>query len=115
MNFIDKILLEAKNEYLFHATPSKNYQNIKKNGLQLGFDGRIYLANSFGAACDIAQQLADTYKEDDVVFYSILKVNITGIKLNVDEDYNSGFFITTAIPPQKIKRFDVIKVIKWNI
>ena len=98
--------------FLFHSTPSKNSKNIKEKGLLLGFDNRIYLSSSIGAAMDIAQQLANAYKENDVNFYSIFKVNTKNLKLNIDDDYNAGFFVTNPIPPKDIRIYDSIKIEK---
>jgi RNA:NAD 2'-phosphotransferase (TPT1/KptA family) len=122
MNLVDKILLEASTSakmprYLFHATPSYNYNSIKKEGLKLGFDKRIYLATSFGAAAEIAQQLHQTYKVQDdekgVNFYSVFIVDtnkLKGFDFIPDEDYNEGWYVTKPIPKQAIKHYESVKI-----
>lgn len=103
-------------KYLYHSTPSSNYKLIKQNGLSVGFDGRIYLTKTLGAADDIANQLHQAYKDEqeNIKFYHIWRIDTTKLPSNivfyVDDDYDAGIYIKQPIPKNAIKHYETTKV-----
>ena len=100
--------------YLYHTTPYYNYQNIKKNGLSVGFDNRIYFTKDLGSSINIANQLYQQYhKNEDIEFYHIWRIDTKKINNPIffkDEDYNAGIYITEPIPKNAIRYYESTRV-----
>jgi hypothetical protein len=99
--------------YLYHTTPSSNTQSIKKNGLLVAFDNRIYLTKNLGSVINMANQLHQAYKNEDIKFYGIWRIDTEKLNNPIffkDEDYNAGIYITKPIPKNAIKYYESTKV-----
>jgi hypothetical protein len=100
--------------YLYHTTPSYNFQNIKKNGLSVGFDNKIYFTKNLGSSINIANQLYQQYnKNEDIKFYHVWRIDTKKLNNPIffkDEDYNAGIYITEPIPKNAIKYYESTKV-----
>lgn len=100
--------------YLYHTTPSNNFQKIKQNGLSVAFDNRIYFTKNLSSSIDIANQLHKAYKENEnVEFYHIWKIDTNKLTNPIffkDEDYDNAVYITEPIPKNAIKYYESTKI-----
>jgi ADP-Ribosyltransferase in polyvalent proteins/Family of unknown function (DUF5824) len=100
--------------YLYHTTPSNNFQKIKQNGLLVAFDNRIYFTKNLSSSIDIANQLHKAYKENEnVEFYHIWKIDTNKLTNPIffkDEDYDNAVYTTESIPKNAIKYYESTKI-----
>jgi hypothetical protein len=96
---------------MYHVTPSSNVQSILKNGLlpKTGDNSstygekedKIYLFPTEEDASDaLSNWLGDQYEDDDIEF-SLLQVNVSGLPLESEVEYE--YYTRSAISPDKIK------------
>lgn len=115
----EKIVDNDIPRYLYHATPSSRGENIRKEGIRVGFDSKIYLTKTFDSAADIANQLHNTYKEKDIKFYHVVRIDTTKLPKDIsfykDNDYNAGVYIEQSIPKDAVKHYESVKVELSNI
>jgi len=111
-NFINEDYLSADaigyniGEYLYHVTPKRNIDKIKKygfipkDGISINnkpFKNRLYFATSLIAAYDLSINF-ESYKDDDE--YVIFKIESSCINNGYKEDplFLHGIYIDYAIP-----------------
>lgn len=130
--FQDNVNVEiAKYGYMFHWTPSKNIENIQKNGLlpksenrYFMYPQRVHLLKPTVTEEEAIHLVKELYKKSDKTKgsnYALLYINVKNLLNNVefyyDPRYEFGYYSKEPIPFEVIKiigYFDVLKDTKIN-
>ena len=103
---------------LYHITPEKNLQKIKKIGLipksksnLFSYDNRIYLSDNIDSLLNLSKSFIEREDKKDKI-YIILKVNVNLFAFNIrlfrDPNFKKGYYTMENIHPDMI--MPIIKI-----
>lgn len=92
MTLVEKILREAEEplpnfEYLYHATTEENFGSIMVEGIKAGFEGGVYLADSYQNAAKFL-----VFRRGTIYIFQIIMSKLKRSKLQESFDHDEDFF-----------------------
>jgi hypothetical protein len=102
MKTYKQFLVEASDEYLYHATYTIHKQSVAKNGLKKNSDhnnwddskkGRLYLAKNPHVALSYAEssdEVSDEHYDSGIIVYKVHKKHLDNSKIKKDSNVRNS-------------------------
>jgi len=108
--------IEKKFDTLYHITPLKNYEKIKKIGLspksrskKSYHPERVYLGKNIEDTIELGDLFYQTTGENEWVLLEVKVENLPYIKFYQDPNFSPGLYTLNNIPPSNIKKIKTLK------